>query len=420
MDKLIFSTAGNVDDGKSTLIGRLLFDSGSLTTTKIEMLNDPKNFTADGKIDLSLLTDGLKSEREQGITVDVAYKYFQTNNRRFIIADTPGHKQYTRNTVTGASNVHLGIILIDARKGITEQTKRHSSIYAKLGVKHVIVCINKIDMVDYNENVFTSIQNEYNEIVKKIGVNLTAIIPVSALEGDNVVNKSDKTPWYDGQTLLHYLENLSTDRNSEYPRFAIQTVIRPNSAENPDYRGYAGRVNSGTIEVGQEIVVLPYNEKAKIKKIEQYNKVLEKASTDLSVIVHLDKDIDASRGDLICAHPPEQLDTFHAEVCWLGDNKAQINKKYVIRHLTRFVPAMIVSINNKFDLETLETNVSDNIEKNDIGNITLRVQTKLPVENFTDNKATGQIIIIDPTDNQTVAVGMINTQNDGENECYLI
>ncbi len=407
MDKLTFATAGSVDNGKSTLIGRLLYDSGAITQTQKDFLNNPKNFTDDGNINLSLLTDGLSSEKEQGITIDVAYKYFQTKNRRFIIADTPGHQQYTRNTVTGISNAHLGIVLLDARHGITAQVRRHSAIFGLLQTQTVVVCVNKMDMVAYNQDTFNDIVTSYQQVAIACDVHIKAFIPTSAFFGDNVVHRSDNTPWYQGKTLLDILETAPVHTVTEKPKFGVQTVIRPMSQDNPDYRGYAGRVNSGQFRVGDTVTIYPSGLQAVLSGIELYGHPISHISQGMSGTLLLDRNIDISNGDVIAIGTDPAQSTFDADICWFDDTPLNLHQIYSIRHLTKFSIVMIENINYSIHMETLQHNDTQHVEKNDIANITVRTQTPLPVESFTHNKQAGQFILIDQTTHQTVAVGMI-------------
>ncbi len=407
MDKLTFATSGSVDNGKSTLIGRLLYDSGAITQTQKDFLNDPKNFTDDGNINLSLLTDGLSSEKQQGITIDVAYKYFQTKNRRFIIADTPGHQQYTRNTVTGISNAHLGIVLLDARHAITAQVRRHSAIFGLLQTKTVVVCVNKMDMVGYSQQIFDTIVRAYQQVAQACHINVEAYIPTSAFLGDNVVYASKNTPWYGGKTLMDILESAPVHTVSEKPKFAVQTVIRPMSRDNPDYRGYAGRVNSGHFEVGDTITVQPSGIEAVLSAIEVYGTPVQRITQGMSGTLLLDRHIDIDKGDVIAIDADAPRTTFDADICWFDEKPLHLHQIYGIRHLTQFSAVMIENINYSIDMESLHHSDTHCVEKNDIANITLRAQLPLPVENFTDNKQAGQFILIDPNSNQTVAVGMI-------------
>ncbi|MEZ7886295.1 MAG: GTP-binding protein [Flavobacteriales bacterium] len=412
MDLLRFSTAGSVDDGKSTLIGRLLYDSKTIFEDQLESIQEASNKKGLDHVDLSLLTDGLRDEREQGITIDVAYRYFATPKRKFIIADTPGHFQYTRNMVTGASTSNLALILIDARKGILEQTKRHSFIASLLQIKHIIVCVNKMDLVDYAEETFEEIKAAYIDFASKLGVEDIRFIPISALKGDNVVDKGDKMDWYSGGSLLNTLEEIyiSSDRNLIDCRFPVQNVIRPQSDEYHDFRGYAGRVESGVFKVGDEVMSLPSGFTSKIKTINCGKTDVTEAFPPMSVCMTLEDDIDTSRGDMIVRvkNQPKATQDLDVMLCWLGDNNLVVGKKYIIRHTSNEARTIIKEIQYKVDINTLHRLKEDkNIAMNDVSRVTLRTTKPLLVDSYKNNKSTGSFIIVDEGDFNTVAAGMI-------------
>ena len=413
MDLLRFTTAGSVDDGKSTLIGRLLFDSKAIFQDQIDAIEATSKRKGQDDVDLSLLTDGGKAEREQGITIDVAYRYFATPKRKFIIADTPGHIQYTRNMVTGASTADLAIILIDARKGVIEQTSRHSFIASLLQIKHVVVCVNKMDLVDFDEVVFEKIKKDFSQFASRLDVPDIRFIPISALKGDNVVDKSTNTPWYQGGTLLHTLENvkIGADLNHVDARFPVQTVIRPQIDEFRDYRGYAGRVAGGVFKPGDEVEVLPSGFTSKIKSIDTFSGPLEEAFTPMSVTITLEDDIDISRGDLIAKpnNKPEAKQDIDMMVCWMSNKPLNPSGKYVIKHTSNEVRAKVKVVNYKMDINTLHKVEEENpkIEMNDIGRISIRTSKPLFVDDYKKNRATGSVILIDEFTNETVGAGMI-------------
>ena len=409
---LRFTTAGSVDDGKSTLIGRLLYDSKSIFEDQLDSVSATSAKKGHEGVDLALFTDGLKDEREQGITIDVAYRYFTTPKRKFIIADTPGHIQYTRNMVTGASTANAAVILIDARHGVIEQTKRHSFIASLLNIPHLIVCVNKMDLVDFKEERFNEIIGQFEEFSSKLLVKDVHYIPISALLGDNVVNKSDNTGWYGGGTLLHILENLhiSSDINKIDARFPVQTVLRPQSDEHRDYRGYAGRVASGIYRTGDEIAVLPSGFTSKIKSINAGEQELEEAYAPMSISITLEDDIDVSRGDMIVKknNQPEGEQEFDVMLCWLNDDSAKPRAKYTIMHASNEQRAMIKDVVYKIDINTYNRNVEDKeLSMNDIARVTIRTTHRLMLDSYRDNRNTGSIILIDESTNETVAAGMI-------------
>jgi len=412
MDLLMFTTAGSVDDGKSTLIGRLMYDTKSIFEDQMEAMEASSERRGDEQVNLALLTDGLKAEREQGITIDVAYRYFATPKRKFIIADTPGHIEYTRNMVTGASTANLAIILIDARKGVLEQTRRHSFISSLLGIKHIIVCVNKMDLVDFEEATFEKIKAEYIELSKKLTIPDIQFIPISALKGDNVVDESKSMTWFDGFPLLKTLENvkIADDFNTEDARFPIQRVIRPQSVEFPDFRGFAGKVEGGTFKVGDEIVALPSGTKSKIKNIYLGKEELQEAYSPMSVTITLEDEIDVSRGDLLAKpdNQPNVQKELDVMLCWLNDKKLNPRGKYTIRHTSNEVVGMIQSIEYKIDVNTLDKIEGESeVEKNDICKVKIKVAKPLMIDGYAKSKGTGSIIIIDNFTNETVGAGMV-------------
>ncbi|WP_291118540.1 sulfate adenylyltransferase subunit 1 [Empedobacter sp. UBA7248] len=408
MNTLKFITAGNVDDGKSTLIGRLLYDSNSIHTDQLGVLEKRKS-NEDDEIDLSLITDGLRAEREQGITIDVAYKYFSTAKRKFIIADAPGHEQYTRNMITGASNSELIIILVDARKGITSQTKRHASIGSLMGIKKAIIAINKIDLVDYSQDIFEKIKNDFQQIQDQLNYDEVTFIPVSALVGDNIVEKSAQTPWYNGETLLHQLETVSIETDKSLAaRFQVQWVIRPKDEEHHDYRGYAGQILSGVYKVGDSIKVYPSSIESKIVKIERHLKEVQQAEAGENVVIHLENNIDISRGDTIVktSEEPQTTNEPKAWICWLDNNALQQGKTYVLQHRFHSVRAKIKTIDQQWDINNWEFIPSEEIKLNDIGQVVLKTNQPLFFDSFKENIHTGNAILIDETTKNTVAALM--------------
>ena len=409
---LRFTTAGSVDDGKSTLIGRLLLDSKSLYKDQLQSIEETSKKRGFDYIDLSLFTDGLKSEREQGITIDVAYRYFSTPKRKFIIADTPGHTQYTRNMITGASTANLAVILIDARKGILEQTKRHSFIASLLKIPHVIVCVNKMDLVDYSEDIYNSVVEDYQKFSSKLDVQDVRFIPISALEGDNVVNTSNKMPWYSGGSLMYNLENIyiSSDVNHIDARLPIQYVIRPQKHEYRDYRGYSGRIEGGAFRKGDEITVLPSGFTSSVKTVELNGENIEEAYSPMSVTVTLKDDLDISRGDMIVKknNIPIISQDLDLMICWMSDVNLLNKKKVIIKHTTNECIGIITELVYKLDINTLHS-VKDIVEfkLNDIGRISIRASKSLFFDSYKKNRQTGSVILIDPITNATIAAGMI-------------
>jgi sulfate adenylyltransferase subunit 1 len=409
---LRFTTAGSVDDGKSTLIGRLLYDSKSIFEDQLEAIESTSKRKGHNGVDLALFTDGLRDEREQRITIDVAYRYFTTPKRKFIIADTPGHVQYTRNMVTGASTANAAIILVDARHGVIEQTKRHSFIASLLQIPHVIVCINKMDLVDFSEDVYNNVINQFEEFSSKMLIKDVRFIPISALLGDNVVNRSTNMDWYQGATLLYTLETIhvSSDINKVDSRFPVQTVLRPQREGFIDYRGYAGRVASGVYRVGDEVTVMPSGFNSKIKSIDTFNASLEEAYAPMSVSITLEDDIDVSRGDMIVRsnNRPEPSQDIEVMLCWLGNDSAKPRAKYTIKHTTNDQKAMINEVIYKYNINTLERNLDDNdLHMNDISKVKIRTTKPLMVDSYRDNRVTGSIILVDDSTNETVAAGMV-------------
>jgi len=412
MDLLRFITAGSVDDGKSTLIGRLLYDSKSIMIDQLEAIEKQSKNKQAGEIDLALLTDGLRAEREQGITIDVAYKYFSTPKRKFIIADAPGHTQYTRNLVTGASTADLMIVLVDARNGVVEQTRRHSIIGSLLNIPHIIVAINKMDLVDYSEEVFNNIAMDYAAVAKSLGLKDVRYIPISALDGDNIVDKSDKFPWYQGQSLLHVLENIEVDKdvNHTHARFPVQYVIRPQTEELHDYRGYAGKIISGVYRKGDEVVIQPSGIETRIKSIERNGVETAEAVAHESIVLHLEDDVDVSRGDLISKkeNAPKLSQQLEVFLCWM-DTKPLVNgNKYLLQLNSRTVRSVIKEIEFKLDVNTLQKKFApSSVELNDVIKATIKTASPLPYDSYKELRENGGAILIDETSFVTVAACMI-------------
>ena len=409
---LRFTTAGSVDDGKSTLIGRLLYESKAVFEDQLEAVMKASERSGDGEMNLALLTDGLKSEREQGITIDVAYRYFSTPNRKFIIADTPGHIQYTRNMVTGASTANAALVLVDARKGVQEQTRRHAFIASLLQIPHLVVCINKMDLVDYAEEVYQQIRQEFELFAAKLDVKDIHFIPVSALKGDNIVKRSENMPWYQGSTLLYYLENvhIGSDENLIDPRFPVQYVIRPLTDAHHDYRGYAGRVASGIFRKGDEVLLLPSGFTTRIRRIDTYDGELEEAVPPMSVTLLLEDDFDLGRGDMIVRehNKPEVTQDVEVMICWFSDRPLQPNGKYILKHTGSEVRCIIREVRYKLDIKTLSRNQHDlNIGMNDIARVFLRTTRPLFTDSYRKNRTTGSLILIDEATNETAGAGMI-------------
>lgn len=416
MNLLKFFTAGSVDDGKSTLIGRLLYDTDSILADQLEALQQSNRKNDDGTIDLAILTDGLRAEREQGITIDVAYKYFQTEKRKFIIADTPGHIQYTRNMVTGASTAKLAIILIDARNGVVEQTIRHSYLVSLLGIEHVIVAINKMDMVDYSETVFNAITEKYALLAAELDMKEVTFIPVSALKGDNIVHESQNMLWYQGRSLLHFLETVDVEDKQSYnlARMPVQWVVRPQTDELHDYRGYAGRVLSGSFKVNDKVTVLPSGSSSVIDRIEIFDLRPEEVHAGQSVTLHLKDNIDISRGDVLvnADHLPQNAKLIEADVCWMDSRPLDESITYLLQHNSKVTKAKISEIIYKVDINTLEKQNATDFKLNDIGRILIKTADELAFDLYTENKANGAAILIDSRTNLTVAALMFRAVAD--------
>lgn len=410
-DLLRFTTAGSVDDGKSTLIGRLLYDSKSVFEDQYEAIKATSKKRGEEYVNLALLTDGLRAEREQGITIDVAYRYFGTPKRKFIIADAPGHIQYTRNMVTAASTANAALILIDARKGVVEQTMRHTYIASLLKIPHLILCINKMDLVAYKEDIFKKIKSDYESFASQLGKTDIKCIPMSALKGDNVVEPGSSMKWYKGKTLLSVLENLdiTQDLNLNDFRFPVQYVIRPMSHEHHDYRGYAGRIAGGIIKKGDDVTILPGGQRSKIRSIDTAAETLKEAFAQMSVTLTLEDDIDISRGDMIVksGHLPETSQDIEVMICWLADKKLQLNGKYVLKHTSKDVRCVIKDVLFKVDISSLKETDDKNIGLNDIAKLSLKTTAPLMTDKYSVNRNTGSIILIDEASNATVAAGMI-------------
>jgi sulfate adenylyltransferase subunit 1 len=412
MDLLRFITAGSVDDGKSTLIGRLLYDSKNILIDQLEALEKSTRNRTDGSVDLALLTDGLRAEREQGITIDVAYRYFTTPKRKFIIADAPGHVQYTRNMITGASNANLIIVLVDARQGVVEQTRRHSIIASLLKIPHVVVAINKMDLVEYSQDVFNNIVIEYAEVAKQLGLTDVTYIPMSALNGDNIVDRSQKINWYDGKPLLEFLEEVKTDHdtNLDDARFQVQFVIRPQTEELHDYRGYAGKVISGVYKKGDKVKVLPAGIETVISKLEVGGHEVEEAFAPQPVVIQLYDDIDISRGDSIVKADTLPLVNNELEVllCWMDEKPLQAGNKYLLQHNSRLVRAVVRQVEYKLDVNSLQQqSVDGNVKLNEVVKATIKTASPLVYDSYSKLSATGSAILIDETSNSTVAAVLI-------------
>jgi sulfate adenylyltransferase large subunit len=411
-DLLRFATAGSVDDGKSTLIGRLLYDSKSVFQDQLESVERTSADRGDDYTNLALLTDGLRAEREQGITIDVAYRYFSTPVRSFIVADTPGHVQYTRNMVTGASTADLALVLVDARKGVIEQTRRHAALSGLLRVPHVVLAVNKMDLVDFDEAVFDAIVKAFAEVADEVGLTDVTAIPMAALQGDNVVHRSDRTPWYDGPALLEHLEQVSVARDhgeAGPARFPVQYVIRPMSVERPDYRGYAGTVASGTLRVGDEVVVLPSGRRTTVAGIDTADGELTQAVARQAVTVRLAEELDVSRGDLIAAAdaPPQVTSTLDATVCWMADAPLRPGAKVLVKHTTRTVKAMVTALHDRLDVTTMERAPVEQLGLNDIGRVSLRTASPLAVDPYAEDRTTGAFLVVDDATGSTLGAGMV-------------
>ncbi|MEV0567039.1 sulfate adenylyltransferase subunit CysN [Dactylosporangium sp. NPDC050588] len=413
MDLLRFATAGSVDDGKSTLIGRLLYDSKAIFEDQLEAVEATSRSRGDEYTNLALLTDGLRAEREQGITIDVAYRYFATPRRKFIIADTPGHIQYTRNMVTGASTADLALILVDARKGLVEQSRRHAFLCSLLRVPHLVLCVNKMDLVDYSQEVFERIADEFTSFAAKLEAPDLTVIPISALHGDNLVSRSENMPWYEGPSLLHHLEHvhIASDRNLVDVRFPVQYVIRPQSTTVADYRGYAGQVASGVLKPGDEVMVLPSGFTTRITHIETADGPLQEAYPPMSVTIRLADEIDIARGDLICRpnNAPAVAQDIEAMICWMDESRPlTVGAKYSIKHTTRSARTVIRGLQYRLDVNTLHRDESaTSLGLNEIGRVKLRTTVPLLADQYRRNRTTGGFIIIDEATNRTVGAGMI-------------
>ncbi len=414
MDLLRFTTAGSVDDGKSTLIGRLLFDSKAIFQDQMEAIEKTSEKMGDGYVNLALLTDGLRAEREQGITIDVAYRYFATPRRKFIIADTPGHIQYTRNMVTGASTANLAIVLVDARHGVVEQTNRHAFIASLLQIKHLVLCVNKMDLVDYDQDAFNKIVEDFETFSHKLDIPDIHYIPISALKGDNVVTKSESMPWYDGSTLLYVLENvhIASDMNYVDCRFPVQRVIRPQSDDFHDFRGYAGRIEGGVFKPGDEVMALPSGFTSTIESIRTMDQQLKEAFPPMSVVMTLNDEIDISRGDMIVRtnNQPHIGQDIELMVCWLSDKPMNPRGKYAIKHTTQELRCIVKDIRYKVNINTLHRIEDDLVlGLNDIGRIAIRTTRPLYYDSYRRNRSTGSVILVDEFTNETVGAGMILT-----------
>ncbi len=412
MELLRFATAGSVDDGKSTLIGRLLYDSKAIFEDQLEAVERVSTQRGDEYTDLALLTDGLRAEREQGITIDVAYRYFATPARKFIIADTPGHVQYTRNMVTGNSTADLTMVLVDARKGVVEQTRRHAFLASLLRVPHLVICVNKMDLVDFDQSVFEAIRAEFTAFASRLDISDMTFIPISALQGDNVVSRSANMPWYEGASLLHHLETvfIASDRNLIDPRFPVQYVIRPKAAEYHDYRGYAGRIDGGVFRPGDEVVVLPSGLTTTVASIDTFEGQIDEAFAPMSVTLRLTDDIDVSRGDLICRpnNQPTVGQDLDAMVCWMTEKPLRVGDFCHLKHTTRWVRAVVRDINYRLDVNTLHRDeAAAELGLNDVGRVSLRVTQPLFYDSYRRNRQTGSFILADEGSNVTAGAGML-------------
>jgi sulfate adenylyltransferase large subunit len=414
MDLLRFATAGSVDDGKSTLIGRLLLDAKGIFEDQLESVQATSRSRGYDYTDLALLTDGLRSEREQGITIDVAYRYFATPKRKFIIADTPGHVQYTRNMVTGASTADLGLVLVDARQGLTEQSRRHAVVLSLLRVPHLVLAVNKMDLVGYDQATYEAIHTEFTAFATKLNIPDLQVIPISALKGDNVVTRSTNMDWYDGQSLMHHLENVhvASDRDLVDTRFPVQYVIRPKSDEFHDYRGYAGRVAGGVLKPGDDVLVLPSGMTSKVAGIDLFDTEIDEAFPPMSVTVRLEDDVDVSRGDMIARphNAPTPSQDIDAMICWMTTQPLQPRQKLAIKHTTRTGRALVKDIQYRLDVNTLHRDQdTKELALNEIGRVQLRTTIPLLCDPYSKNRATGSFILIDETTGVTIGAGMINT-----------
>jgi len=409
---LRFSTAGSVDDGKSTLIGRLLYDTKTAFEDQIEAVEDVSRRRGDERVNLALLTDGLRSEREQGITIDVAYRYFATKRRKFIIADTPGHIQYTRNMVTGASTANLSIILVDARHGLVEQSRRHALIASLLRIPHLVFAVNKMDLVGWSEERFRAIEAELTAFTTRLAVPDVAVIPLSALTGANVVERAAEMPWYRGRTILEHLEqvDITTDRNLFDARFPVQWVIRPQSPEHPDYRGYAGQVAGGVLRPGDDVMVLPSGVTTRIARIEQGGVAIDIAVAPMSVTIHLVDNVDVARGDMLCrpSSQPIVAQELDAMVCWMSERPMAASGRYALKHTTRWTRAIVTGLAYRLDVNSGHQDAAaSHLALNDLGRITLRTTTPVVYDPYLDNRLTGSFVLVDEATNATVAAGML-------------
>jgi sulfate adenylyltransferase large subunit len=408
---LRFATAGSVDDGKSTLIGRLLHDSKAILEDQLQHVVETSERRGDGYLNLALLTDGLRAEREQGITIDVAYRYFATARRKFIIADTPGHEQYTRNMVTGASTADLSIVLVDARNGVSEQTRRHAYIASLLRIPHVVFCVNKMDLVDWDEAVFDRVVEELTDWSARLGMPDVTFIPISALHGDNVVERSERMDWYEGAPLLYHLEHvvIATDRNLTQVRFPVQWVIRPNTEEHHDYRGYAGQLAGGVVRSGDEVLVLPSGQQTKIQAIDTFEGARECAFPPMSITLRLEGQLDVSRGDMIVEpdDPPTSARELDAVVCWMSESALRPGARYQIKHTTRSARAVVDQLEHRVDVNTLAHEPASELALNEIGRVRLRTSAPLIVDPYARNRTTGSFILIDETTGDTAGAGMV-------------
>jgi len=412
MELLRLATAGSVDDGKSTLIGRMLYDSKAIFEDQLESVERVSRQRGDDYTDLALLTDGLRAEREQGITIDVAYRYFATPARKFIIADTPGHIQYTRNMVTGNSTADLTIVLVDARNGIVEQTRRHAFLASLLRVPHLLLCVNKMDLVGFDQGVFDAIRSEFTAFASRLDVSDLSFIPISARDGDNVVQRSANMPWYEGASLLHHLEQvyISSDRNLIDPRLPVQWVVRPQATSHPDYRGYSGRVAGGVFKPGDEVMVLPSGLSTRVASIETFDGPLDEAYPPMSVTVRLEDDIDISRGDMICRphNQPTVGQDLDAMVCWMKEKPVRVGDFFALKHTTRWVRAVVRDIHYRLDVNTLHRDESaQSLDLNDVGRVSLRVTQPLFYDSYRRNRQTGSFILAAEDTNVTVGAGML-------------
>lgn len=411
MDLLRVATAGSVDDGKSTLIGRLLLESKAIFDDQLASVEETSRARGYDYTDLALLTDGLRSEREQGITIDVAYRYFATPNRKFIIADTPGHVQYTRNMVTGASTANLGLVLVDARHGLTEQSRRHAVLLSLLRVPHLVLAVNKMDLVDYDQAAFDRVYDDFTTFATKLSVPDLEVIPVSALKGDNVVERSENMPWYQGPSLLHHLDHVhvASDRNLVDARFPVQYVIRPKNGDFHDYRGYAGRVAGGVLRAGDEVVVLPSGMTSTIASVEVFESELDEVFSPMSATIRLADDVDVSRGDMICRphNAPQPMQDIDAMICWMSSSPLTVGQKLMLKHTTRSVRALVKDVRYQLDVNTLHRVTGSTLGLNEIGRVTLRTTAPIMADVYSKNRTTGSFILVDEATGATVGAGMI-------------